>query len=115
MFYDVLECLCHAHHVDAVAVVTADPRLLELATRMGAHWRSTKSSPRGLNAASALGTKSLSRARSDAVLIVLSDLPLVTVEEIDSLLAMFRPDHTCDWHDRTKASGRTRCCARLPR
>lgn len=86
MFYDVLECLSHAHHVDAVAVVTADPRLLELATRMRA-LAIDERSPRGLNAASALGTTRCLEHGATSVLIVLSDLPLVTVEEIDSLLA----------------------------
>jgi len=86
MFYDVLECLSRAHHVDAVAVVTADPRLLELATRMRA-LAVDERSPRGLNAASALGTTRCLEHGATSVLIVLSDLPLVTVEEIDSLLA----------------------------
>ena len=36
MFHDVLECLCQAQHVDRVAVVTADPSLLDLSQRMRA-------------------------------------------------------------------------------
>jgi len=86
MFHDVLECLCQAHHVDAVAVVTADRRLLDLATRMRA-LPIDEETPRGLNAAAALGTARCVEHGATSVLIVLSDLPLVTIEEIDALYA----------------------------
>jgi len=84
MFHDVLDCLCRAHHVDAVAVVTADRQLLDLATRMRA-LVIDEGAPRGLNAAAALGTNRCLEHGASSVLIVLSDLPLVTVEEIDAL------------------------------
>jgi 2-phospho-L-lactate/phosphoenolpyruvate guanylyltransferase len=90
MFHDVLECLCRAQNVDAVAVVTADQRLLDLALRMRA-LAIDEGSPRGLNTASALGTTRCVEHGATSVLIVLSDLPLVTVEEIDSLLADVPP------------------------
>ena len=84
MFHDVLECLCRAQYVDAIAVVTADRRLLEVSSRMGAH-AIDEGTPRGLNAAAALGTKHCLDHGATSVLIVLSDLPLVTVDEVDSL------------------------------
>lgn len=84
MFHDVLECLCRAHHVDSIAVVTADRRLLDLAMRMRA-LAIDEGSPRGLNAAAALGTTGCIEHGATSVLIVLSDLPLLTVEEIDAL------------------------------
>jgi 2-phospho-L-lactate/phosphoenolpyruvate guanylyltransferase len=84
MFHDVLECLCRAHHVDAVAVVTADRRLLDLAMRMRA-LAIDEGSPRGLNAAAALGTSKCVEHGATSVLVVLSDLPRVTAEEIDAL------------------------------
>jgi len=84
MFHDVLECLCRAQNVDAVAVVTADPSFLDLAARVGA-LAVDEGTPRGLNAAAALGTAQCVAHGASAVLIVLSDLPLVTAEEIDSL------------------------------
>ena len=90
MFHDVLECLCRAHHVDAVAVVTADRRLLDLAMRMRA-LAIDEGSPRGLNAAAALGTAKCVEQGATSVLIVLSDLPLVTAEEIDALYADLPP------------------------
>jgi len=91
MFHDVLECLCRAQHVDAVAVVTPDPRLLDLASRMGAQ-AIDEGSPRGLNAAAALGTKYSLEHGATSVLIVLSDLPLITVDEIDSLFLDLPPE-----------------------
>ena len=84
MFHDVLECLCRAQHVDGVAVVTADRQLLEVASRMGAH-AIDEGHPRGLNTAAALGTKYCLEQGATSVLIVLSDLPLITADEIDSL------------------------------
>jgi 2-phospho-L-lactate guanylyltransferase len=90
MFRDVLECLCRAQHVDGVAVVTADSRLLEVASRMGAS-AIDEGTPRGLNAAAALGTKYCLEQGATSVLIVLSDLPLVTTDEIDSLFLDLPP------------------------
>jgi 2-phospho-L-lactate guanylyltransferase len=86
MFHDVLECLCRAQHVEGVAVVSADPRLLDLAVRMRA-LAVDEGHPRGLNAAVALGTARCVENGAASVLIVRSDLPLVTAEEIDSLFA----------------------------
>src|ERR1051326_6129216 len=86
MFHDVLECLCRAHHVDAIAVVTADRRLLDLAMRMRAV-AIDEGTPRGLNAAAALGTAHALEHGATSVLIVLSDLPLLTAEEVDALYA----------------------------
>ncbi|MBI2963819.1 MAG: 2-phospho-L-lactate guanylyltransferase [Deltaproteobacteria bacterium] len=86
MFHDVLECLCRASHVDAVAVVTADPRLLDLARLMRA-LAIDEENPRGLNAAAALGTNRCIERGATSVLIVLSDLPLLTTEEVDAVYA----------------------------
>lgn len=90
MFHDVLECLCRAHHVDAIAVVTADRRLLDLAMRMRAI-AIDEGSPRGLNAAAALGTTHAIERGATSVLIVLSDLPLLTAEEIDAFYTDLPP------------------------
>ncbi|MGH7897717.1 MAG: 2-phospho-L-lactate guanylyltransferase, partial [Candidatus Binatia bacterium] len=56
MFHDVLECLCQSPSVDAIAVVTADRKLLDLAIHMRA-LAVDEGSPRGLNGAAALGTE----------------------------------------------------------
>jgi len=90
MFHDVLECLCRANNVDMVAVVTADRRLLDLALRMRA-LAIDEGTPRGLNAAAALGTAKCVEQGATSVLIVLSDLPLLTAEEVDALYADLPP------------------------
>jgi 2-phospho-L-lactate guanylyltransferase len=90
MFHDVLECLFRAQHVDAVAVVTADPSLLDLSRRMGA-LAIDEGHPRGLNGAAALGTKHCMERGARSVLIVLSDLPSLTVEEVDALFVDLPP------------------------
>jgi 2-phospho-L-lactate/phosphoenolpyruvate guanylyltransferase len=84
MFQDVLESLLRASSVEAVAVVTADRRLLDLALRMRAI-AIDEEEPRGLNGAVAIGTNRCVELRATSVLVVLSDLPLVTPAEIDAL------------------------------
>ena len=84
MFHDVLDCLCSARHVDAVAVVTADRGLLETARDRGA-LAVDEENLRGLNAAVALGTARCIERGATSVLIVLSDLPRITADEVDAL------------------------------
>ena len=84
MFQDVLEALVRASSVDAVAVVTADRRLLDIALRMRAI-TVDEGDPRGLNGAVALGTKRCLELGAASVAVVLSDLPLVSPAEIDAL------------------------------
>lgn len=86
MFHDVLECLCRARSVDTVAVVTADRQLLDLTLRMRA-MAIDEGTPQGLNGAAALGTAQCIARGATSVLILLSDLPLVTADEIDALYA----------------------------
>jgi 2-phospho-L-lactate/phosphoenolpyruvate guanylyltransferase len=90
MFHDVLECLCRSPSVDAVAVVTSDRRLLDLAMSMRA-LAVDEGAPRGLNGAAALGTEQCLEHGATSVLIVLSDLPLVTMEEIEMLYGNLPP------------------------
>ena len=84
MFADVLESLRGARTVDAIAVVSADARLLDLAKRNGA-MPVAEGSPRGLNGAVELGTRYAVAAGATSVLVVLSDLPRTSPEEIDVL------------------------------
>ncbi len=86
MFHDVLECLCTARCVDGVVVVTADDGFLESARRRGA-LAIAEGSLRGLNAAAALGTAHAIERGATSVLIVLSDLPRLTAEEVDAMYA----------------------------
>jgi 2-phospho-L-lactate guanylyltransferase len=86
MFHDVLDCLLRAPAIDAVFVVTADRRLLDLAARRRAIGVDEKS-PRGLNGAVALGTARALAEGAASALVVLSDLPFVTTDEIDAIYA----------------------------
>lgn len=91
MFHDVLDCLCSARNVDAVAVITADHGLLATAERRGA-LAIDEENPRGLNVAAALGTARCIQLGATSVLIVLSDLPRITAEEVDAMYADLPPD-----------------------
>jgi 2-phospho-L-lactate guanylyltransferase len=91
MFQDVLECLVRASSVDAVGVVSSDRRLLDLALRMRAV-AIDEGEPRGLNGAVAVGTNRCVELGATSVLVILSDLPLVTPVEIDALHEGLRDD-----------------------
>lgn len=86
MFHDVLDCLCTARYVDAVAVITADRGLLATAQQRGA-LAIDEENLRGLNAAAALGTARCIERGATSVLIVLSDLPRITADEVDAMYA----------------------------
>lgn len=86
MFADVLAALCGATGLDAVVVVTADATLAARAHQVGAVVID-EGAPRGLNGAVSLGTDAAVRLGALAVLVVLSDVPLVTSSDVDELLA----------------------------
>jgi 2-phospho-L-lactate guanylyltransferase len=86
MFADVLDALRGATGLDAVVVVTADATLAARAHRVGAVVID-EGAPRGLNGAVSLGTDAAVRLGASAVLVVLSDVPLVTSGDVDELLA----------------------------
>jgi 2-phospho-L-lactate guanylyltransferase len=86
MFRDVLAAAIAARSADRVAVVTSDPTLLELAREAGA-LAIDEQYPRGLNAAVALATALLSEAGATCVCTVLSDVPMVTADDIETVLA----------------------------
>jgi 2-phospho-L-lactate guanylyltransferase len=84
MFRDVLAAALGSRRAELSAVVTSDPRLLERARAAGA-LAIDEGYPRGLNAAVALATDEL-RGRGASVLVtVLSDIPMVTAEDIDAV------------------------------
>ena len=83
MYRDVLSAALSAQAPAMVAVVTSDPTLLALARTGGAR-TIDEEYPRGLNAAVGLGTEYLIGRGATAVCTVLSDIPLVTGEDIDA-------------------------------
>jgi 2-phospho-L-lactate guanylyltransferase len=84
MFHDVLDAVIQAQKIERVAVVSGDPALLELSRGKGAI-AIDEGAPRGLNAAVALGTEHCLARGASSVLVVLSDLPFATSDDIDSL------------------------------
>ena len=84
MYTDVLEALLRARFVEKVLVVSADRRLLDIGASSGAIVVD-EGTPRGLNGAVALGTERAIAEGAASVLVVLSDLPFVTAEDVDSL------------------------------
>jgi 2-phospho-L-lactate guanylyltransferase len=91
MFRDVLQASTRAA-ADHVAVVTSDAGLLALARDAGA-LSIDEEFPRGLNAAVALATSELIAAGARTVCTVLSDIPLVTAEDIDAVFAAMPAGH----------------------
>jgi 2-phospho-L-lactate guanylyltransferase len=84
MFRDVLAAAIGSHLADQVAVVTSDRTLLGYARDAGA-LLIDEEFPRGLNAAIALATIALKSQGAETVCTVLSDIPLITGEDIDQV------------------------------
>lgn len=84
MFRDVLSAALGARLADKVAVVTSDPMLLGIAEKSGA-WIVDERFPRGLNVAVRIASEELKRRGVETVCTVLSDIPLVTGEDIDAV------------------------------
>jgi len=86
MFRDVLGAAMSSNAADHVAVVTSDRTLLDMARRAGAI-AIDEEFPRGLNAAVRLATAALVPEGATEVATVLSDIPLVTGQDIDAAFA----------------------------
>jgi 2-phospho-L-lactate/phosphoenolpyruvate guanylyltransferase len=84
MFRDVLGAALSAPGIDQVAVITSDPRLLEL-TGEGGALALDEEYPRGLNNAVRIGTSLLIERGASAICTLLSDCPLTSAEDIDSV------------------------------
>lgn len=86
MFRDVLAAALSAQSADYVAVISSDPGLLEMA-RGASAVVIDEEFPRGLNAAVRLATEALAGQGVEALCTVLSDIPLVTGQDIDSVFS----------------------------
>ncbi|HKV55512.1 MAG TPA: 2-phospho-L-lactate guanylyltransferase [Candidatus Binataceae bacterium] len=86
MFRDVLSAALAARVPERVAVVTSDPALIALAHSTGATVIDEEY-PRGLNVAVRLATAELASLGATSVCTLLSDIPLVTGEDIDAAFA----------------------------
>jgi 2-phospho-L-lactate/phosphoenolpyruvate guanylyltransferase len=84
MFRDVLAAALSAREADNVAVVTSDRLLLEL-TRAAGAMMIDEEYPRGLNVAIAMATAQLASLGAETVCTVLSDIPMIAAEDIDTV------------------------------
>jgi 2-phospho-L-lactate guanylyltransferase len=86
MFRDVLSAALSSRIAEQVAVVSSDPALLMLARNAGA-LTIDEEFPRGLNLAVKLAIEDLVRRGATMVCTLLSDIPLVTGEDVDAAFA----------------------------
>ncbi len=86
MFRDVLSAAYNARTPARVTVVTCDPVLMRLAQGTGA-MVIDEGYPRGLNAAVGLATMKLAAMGMSCICTLLSDIPLVTGDDIDAAFA----------------------------
>ena len=91
MFRDVLGAALSARTPERVTVVTCDPWLMMLARNGGAIVINERHQ-RGLNAAVRLATMKLAAAGMTCICTLLSDIPLVTGDDIDTAFAAMPAD-----------------------
>ena len=84
-----------------VAVVTSDRHLLDLARAVGTLAMAREEFPRGLNAALRIATSALVSAGATEVATVLSDVPLVTAEDMAASFYNSPPIRVWCWCPRT--------------
>ena len=90
MLEDVLEALSGAVSLAGIVVVTRDPEAIALASRYGAECL-IESESRGHTAAVELAAKALAERGAGALLQVPGDIPRVTAEEIEAVIAAHGP------------------------
>jgi 2-phospho-L-lactate guanylyltransferase len=86
MFRDVLTATLSSRLTERVALITSDPGLIAIARAAGAI-AIDEEFPRGLNMAVRLATAELIALGATVVCTVLSDIPLVTGDDIDTVFA----------------------------
>ncbi|MBI1885009.1 MAG: 2-phospho-L-lactate guanylyltransferase [Chloroflexi bacterium] len=86
MLADVVRALGQAERVGEVAVVSADPRVLDEARRLGAVAIEEPTSVRGVNAALAFAARELTARGTEALLVVPTDVPTIAPSEVDGIL-----------------------------
>jgi 2-phospho-L-lactate guanylyltransferase len=91
MFRDVLAAALGSGGAELVAVVTSDAALLEHARAAGA-LAIDEEYPRGLNTAVALASDVLRGHGATVLVTLLSDIPMVTAEDIDTVFAAMPAD-----------------------
>jgi len=90
MLRDVLAALRSSSSISKVIVVSSDPAVLSEATMMGARVINEER-PRGINEALNMALEACLSEGADALLVVPSDLPLLTSECVSRLLDLLGP------------------------
>jgi 2-phospho-L-lactate/phosphoenolpyruvate guanylyltransferase len=91
MFHDVLSAAIGARSPEQVTVVTCDPALMMLARNAGATVIN-EGYARGLNAAVRLATTKMATAGITSICTLLSDIPLISGDDIDAAFAAMPAD-----------------------
>jgi len=82
---DVLGALASSREIAQIAVVTADPRVADIAVARGA-LVIDEGEPRGMNEAIELGINTIKGIGGQRVAIIPADIPLLTGTEIDRVM-----------------------------
>ena len=85
MFWTVLEAATASRQISATWVVGGDSAVQRIAAQTGAEWHDDAGAP--LNAALEAAFAQWFRREGDAALFLPADLPLVTAQDIDALIA----------------------------
>jgi 2-phospho-L-lactate guanylyltransferase len=89
MLNDVLDALAASKAISRIAIVTADPRVAELALHRGL-LLVKETGNCDMNAAIALGVKAIRENGGRRVVIIHSDIPLLTGTELDRMAGIFQ-------------------------
>lgn len=91
MLRQILEVLPHCRGIEAVAVVTADPRAAALAAGLGAEILPEPKPLKGESAAVAYGARVLAQRGVESMLVLPADLPQAEALAIERLVAEAEP------------------------
>jgi len=93
LFGRVLTATLAVFKPDRVAIVTADPLLLPLMRGQGLH--ALDDAAGGLNAALGLACRHASSRGARAIAVLPSDLPSITADDVNALVANLKPTSCC--------------------
>jgi 2-phospho-L-lactate guanylyltransferase len=91
MFEDTLEALMQARSLAGIAVVSGDPLVRDMAISHGLHLIHDPEE-RGHNSSIEMAANALARKRVERIMTVPADVPLITGDDIDRLLAIPQGD-----------------------
>lgn len=90
MLARTLTVVAQVNSIQRILVISRDPEALAMVEDLGAQ-PAPESSPGGLNPALSEATSAAARAGADAVLVLPTDLPLLTPEDVRALVDLHSP------------------------